>query len=265
MRVLGIVSGKGGVGKTTIATNLALALSEIGREVVIVDCNITTSHVGFSFGFYYYPITLNDVLKGLFDLRRAVYKKWGISIIPASLKLKDLLGVDVERIREVIRELDADYVILDSAPGLGKEAVSAMRASDELIYVAMPFINSVADVIRCKRLADSLDKKSLGVVLNMVKGERYELTEKEVEEITGMKVLASVPYDKNVEKSLAYGIPLLKFREDCKASAEILKLAGVIEGVPVYPKKLGLFERLSRKLNEFFSLRKRVPEEVSLI
>ena len=77
MRVLGIVSGKGGVGKTTIATNLALALSEIGREVVIVDCNITTSHVGFSFGFYYYPITLNDVLKGLFDLRRAVYKKWG--------------------------------------------------------------------------------------------------------------------------------------------------------------------------------------------
>lgn len=265
MRILGIVSGKGGVGKTTIASNLALALSQLGKKVIIIDCNVTTSHLGFSFGFYYYPITLNDVLRGEIELNNAMYERWGVSIIPASLKVKDLVGIELERLKDVVRGLDADFVILDSAPGLGKEAISAMKASEELLYVALPFINSIADVIRCKRVADMIDVKSTGIVLNMVKGAGYELSKEEVEEITGMKVIVSVPYDNDVERSLALGVPLLKFNENSKASREIFKLAGVLSGTPVYPKKPGFFSKLFSKLKYSLGVKKVKPEELSLI
>lgn len=63
MRVIGIVSGKGGVGKTTLVANLGLSLVKFGKSVTAVDCNVTTSHLGFNFGLHYYPKTLNNILK----------------------------------------------------------------------------------------------------------------------------------------------------------------------------------------------------------
>ena len=90
-RVIGIVSGKGGVGKTTLASNLGIALSKFGRNVTLVDCNVTTSHLGFYFGLYDYPVTLNQVLKGEASLESATYFSNGVKIIPASLELDDLV------------------------------------------------------------------------------------------------------------------------------------------------------------------------------
>jgi septum site-determining protein MinD len=62
-RIIGIVSGKGGTGKTTAAVNIGAALAmRHKKDVIIVDCNITTSHLGMYMGLYYYPISLNHVL-----------------------------------------------------------------------------------------------------------------------------------------------------------------------------------------------------------
>jgi septum site-determining protein MinD len=64
VRIIDVCSGKGGVGKTTVAANLGLALQNFGKKVAVVDCNLTTSHLGLLFGFHNYPITLNNFLKG---------------------------------------------------------------------------------------------------------------------------------------------------------------------------------------------------------
>ncbi|MHA1747571.1 MAG: P-loop NTPase, partial [Promethearchaeota archaeon] len=63
-RIIGVMSGKGGVGKTTVVSNLATVLSGHQKNVTAVDCNITTSHLLMHFGKVYHPKTLNDVLKG---------------------------------------------------------------------------------------------------------------------------------------------------------------------------------------------------------
>jgi len=59
-RLIGVISAKGGVGKTTVVSNLSVALAKVfHKRVTVVDCNITTSHLSLHFGAYSHPITLN--------------------------------------------------------------------------------------------------------------------------------------------------------------------------------------------------------------
>ncbi|MFH8092887.1 MAG: AAA family ATPase, partial [Candidatus Aenigmatarchaeota archaeon] len=148
-RIISIVSGKGGVGKTTLTINLGAVLaSEYKTNTTIVDCNISTSHLGLYLGIYYSPITINKVLMGEANIEESIYEHFtGMKIIPASLSLKDLSGVDVFGLKNAIKDLEGktDIILLDAAPGLGREALSAIRASDEVLFVTTPFIPAVMD------------------------------------------------------------------------------------------------------------------------
>ena len=101
-RIIAIASGKGGVGKTTVCINLATVLAmNFGKNVIIIDCNITTSHLSLYLGTYYHPVTLNQVLKGEAKMLDAVYEHMeNLKIIPASLSVKDLKGVDIGMLKE---------------------------------------------------------------------------------------------------------------------------------------------------------------------
>ena len=187
-RVIGIISGKGGVGKTTLVANLGSVLAQkFKKEVIIVDANVSTSHLGLYLGMYYTPVTLNQVLLGEAEIDDAIYDYHisGMRVIPASLSLSDMKGVDIARLKSSLKKLfgKADIVLLDAAPGLGREAIATVRASDEVIFVNTPFVPSTMDIIKCHQVANEIGVKPLGVVLNMVGKEKYELTPKEVEEL----------------------------------------------------------------------------------
>ena len=233
-RTISVVSGKGGVGKTTVVINLGSVLAHhYNKNVVIIDANITTSHIGLYLGMYYCPVTLNQVLKGDAKIENAIYDHFsGVKLIPSSLSIKDLEGVDIAKLENSINKLfgKTDIILIDSAPGLGREAVAAMKASEEVIFVTTPYIPSVMDVIRCKQVADKLRLKSLGIVLNMVKNERYELTAREVEQLAELPVLASIPMDKNILKSLAARTPVIFYNPKCKASKEFKRLSANLLG-----------------------------------
>ena len=119
---------------------------------------------------YYCPTTLNKVLRNEASIEEAIYHHFsGAKIIPASLSLRDLEGVDITQIKDVIKKLfdKTDIIILDASPGLGREAVSAIRASDEIIFVTTPFVPSVMDIIRCQEIANEVGAKPIGIVLNI--------------------------------------------------------------------------------------------------
>jgi septum site-determining protein MinD len=84
MRVISILSGKGGVGKTTTVANLGLALSMVfNKKVVLLDGNSTTPDLGLHLGMYSFPHTLEDVLMGKVSITEALYHHpQGISILP---------------------------------------------------------------------------------------------------------------------------------------------------------------------------------------
>ncbi|MBN2203071.1 MAG: cell division ATPase MinD [Candidatus Aenigmarchaeota archaeon] len=234
-RKIGIISGKGGVGKTTIVSNLGAALAKkFNKNVAVVDCNLTTSHLSLSLGMYYCPVTLNHLLRGETELKEAMYEHpSGMKIVPASIRLGEIEGVDSKKLKHVIKELHkkADIILLDSAPGLGNEAISAIEASDEIIFVTNPNIPAVTDVIKCKEIIKGLGKRPVGVVMNMVSKKRHELSRKEVEILTELPVIASIPHDNNVQVSLAKRSPLVLHKPRSSASREMKRLAGHLIGI----------------------------------
>ena len=72
-KLIVVSSGKGGVGKTTTSVNLASSLARHGKNVILVDGNLTTPNVGLHLGFTKFPVTMNDVLKGEANLEDAIY------------------------------------------------------------------------------------------------------------------------------------------------------------------------------------------------
>ena len=232
-RIISIASGKGGVGKTTISINLATSLAmNFNKNVIVMDCNITTSHLSLYLGSYYHPVTLNQVLKGEAKMMDAVYEHMeNFKIIPASLSVRDLIGVDIGLLKEKIKELygKADFVILDSAPGLGREANAVLHASDDVTFVTSPFISSVADILRCKEILGDTSTSPIGVILNMsTRGN--ELSKEEIEDMTGLPVIESIPMDKNIPKSLKAKEPVVVNNPRSKSSRSFNNLAAKICG-----------------------------------
>ncbi len=234
-RIIGIVSGKGGVGKTTLTINLGAALaSEYKKDVIVVDCNVTTSHLGMYLGMYYYPVSLNQVLSGDVAIGKAMYDYSipGLRVIPASLSLDDLRGVDVGELKKSINSLfgKADIVLLDAAPGFGREAMATIKACDEILFVMTPFVPPMMDIIKSYQLATQSGAKPLGVVMNMVGEGRHELTTYEVEQLIELPVISRIPRDKEILRSLAAKIPAVDMYPKARASREISKLAAFLVG-----------------------------------
>jgi len=233
-RIIGIISGKGGVGKTTVVSNLGSILaSKFDQKITIVDCNVTNSHLGLSFGMYYFPVTLNKVMRDSVDIEEAIYKHYsGVNIIPASLSVSDLKGVDIIKLKDAIQPLyeKNDIVILDGSPGLGRETMGMLRAANEILFVATPLSSSLIDIVRTKEVVDEIGLKITGIIINMRRGERYELKNREIEQFTGLKVISSIPFDKNVYRSSSFGSPVFLSHPKTSASKELYKTACLLIG-----------------------------------
>jgi septum site-determining protein MinD len=255
VRIIDICSGKGGVGKTTIAANLGIALQNFGKRIAVVDCNLTTSHLGLLFGIYSYDVTLNSFLRNEARFEDTIYTHFsGLKIVPASLELRDLIDVDVSNFKAKLKEVfrDFDIVLLDSAPGLGREALIALQAADEIIFVVNPYIPSLVDVVKCRNLIDSLDPKPSisGVILNRVSKKRYEIPVEEIRQFTELPIIGTVPEDEIVLESTNNKTLATISKKNSPASKAIFEIAARLSGVSY--ERQSFFDRLV----EFFYIRK---------
>jgi septum site-determining protein MinD len=232
VRIINICSGKGGVGKTTIAANLGTALQKFGRKVAVIDCNLTTAHLGLYLGIYSFPATLNSFLRNETKLEDAIYTHpSGLSIVPASMQLKDLVDVNITNMKRTLKRVfyDYDMIFLDSAPGFGREAMISLRISDEIIFVANPFIASVVDIAKYSQLPES--PASAGIILNRTKGKKYELTAEEVMQFTEIPVIGIVPEDENVLKSSNLRELAITINQNSSASRAFFEIAAKLSGI----------------------------------
>jgi len=237
MRVISVVSGKGGVGKTTAVANLGIILaSKYKKNVILVDCNITTPHLGLYMGIDHHPVTLNHVLKGKARVSDATYPHHsGAKVIPSSLALRELDGVDVSNMKSAINKIkkeypQTDFILLDCAPGLGREAMAGMRASDEILYVTTPYFPIVVDMVKCNQVAGELGLKKVGALINMKKNNKHELSDIEIENIAEIQVIGTVPLHNDVLKSLHKRIPGSIHSPRSIASLEFTRVAAKLAG-----------------------------------
>jgi len=103
-KFIAIMAGKGGTGKTTTSINLGAALSYFGKDVIVVDANLTTPNVGIHLGVPIVPIHLHHVLQGKNDISEAVYvHPAGPKIVPGSIAMSDLHSTNPENLARANR------------------------------------------------------------------------------------------------------------------------------------------------------------------
>ncbi len=241
-RFICISSGKGGVGKTTLASNLAAVLGKMGKDVIVIDANVTTPNLGMHLGLPLHPKTLQDVMRGDARLYEAVYEHpLGMKVIPSGISIDDLRNLNPDNLKRVFDILTgtADIVIIDSAAGLGREALASIEASDDLIVVTNPELPAVIDALKTIKIAEEAGTNILGVVVNRVTGKKHELTNEQISSILdGAPILAEIPEDGNVKEAISKMVPVVKHNPTSPASQSIHKLASLITGEEVeIPKK----------------------------
>lgn len=227
MRVIAIGSGKGGVGRSTVTANLGAVLAEMGESTLIVDGSLTSPNQALFFNLERATRTLNDVLVGDVPLREAVYEgPNGVKILPAAITLEKIRRAEPSNLPPVVREQieGYDFVLIDTSNGLRMETVSALKAGEELLILTIPELTAVSDSMKTKVAGEFLGLKSIGLVINQVKGEEYELGEEEISGIMNLPILSEIPYDKEVRRSLNEGKLLLERSPDSPAAKKIKKL-----------------------------------------
>jgi len=201
---IGIVSGKGGTGKTTSAINLGSALNYFNRDVTIVDGNLSTPNIGVHLGVPLVPINLHHVLQGKNNIKEAVYvHPTGTKIVPAGLSIDDIRNTTPDGLVKAVKNLDgvSDIVIIDGAAGLGREALATINASDELIIITNPEMPAITDALKTIKISEALGKKVLGVVLTRTKQNNMDIALKNIETMLEKPILGIIPEDKCVREA----------------------------------------------------------------
>ena len=248
-RIIACVSGKGGVGKTTVVSNLGVSLARMGKSVVVVDANLTTPNLGLHLGVPLYPTTLHDVLKGSASIKDAIYyHDSGLKIVPAGLSLRDLRGTDSRDLPNAMLDLlgTADIVLLDSAAGLGKETLSSMEAADEMVLITNPELTSVADALKASKLAQQLGTKTIGTVVNRVANRPHEMRLEDIHNMLDSEILAVIPEHVDVQRAISKRTPVVIHSPNSAPSREIRKLAGRLVGIE-YKESRPWYRFFSRK------------------
>ncbi|MFH0922704.1 MAG: cell division ATPase MinD [Candidatus Micrarchaeota archaeon] len=234
-----LASGKGGVGKSTISLNLSIILASAGKKVTVVDADVAMANLGLLLGIERAPITLHNVLKGEHDIFDAVYEgPLNLRYVPSGLSL-EVTETNEERMAEAIKKLEAqnDFVIIDCPPGLGIDAMAAMKSAKEMIIIITPEPSSLADALKVKSIAEKNGVKIRGIVLNMILGDRTEIKAEDLETVMGAPVLAKMPEDIEVRRAAALQVPVVIRTPNAPFSKSVRALAARLTGQPVEIEK----------------------------
>jgi len=147
---IAVTGGKGGVGKTCIAVNLAIALAELGSKPLLVDFDIGLANADVLLGVRP-TTTLADVVENKTRLTDAVHRTaHGLDFVPAASGREELTRLPGRQLARLFRDLSSlakayDLLVLDTAAGIGREVSFTLRASRVVLVVVTPEPTSLAD------------------------------------------------------------------------------------------------------------------------
>ena len=217
-RTVLVFSGKGGVGKSVVATNLATALALRGATVALVDLNLQYGDVGVLLHLEAHPITIDalaqhgdDVDQGALDDALATSAE-GVRVLlaPTSPESSDL--VTASTLEAILNHLSRtfDYVVVDSPPHLEERIVGVMEVADQILLVSSFGITSVKDTKVTLRLLQSLgiEPNRVALVVNQTRP-RISFQAEEIERALRFPILSNLPYEARMEESVDSGRPMV--------------------------------------------------------
>ena len=242
-RIITIASGKGGVGKTNVAINLAMAFSKIGKKVIVLDADLGLANVNVILGvipkYNLYHLIRNQkrMKEILLDTR------YGIQIVAGASGFSKIANLsDKERNRFIteLAELSfADIIIIDTGAGVSDNVLSFVAAADDVLIVTTPEPTAITDAYGVvKIIATEIENKdmALKLVINRVRSatEGRKVAERLVS-IAGQFLNLNIDYlgyvydDSIVSNSVLKQKPFIAVDPKARASICIQNLASRLE------------------------------------
>lgn len=247
--IISVVSGKGGVGKTTFSINLAAALHEFGGNNILIDADTSNPALVLLLHIAHIPLTLQDVLKGEARIEHAIrVHHSGLRVVPTSHSMENRL--DLSKLGEALSNV-SETVIVDSPPGINDDIRSILAASNRVIVVTNPEIPAVTAAVKTIKLAKELGKNNIGLVVNRMRDDSYELIRDEIEIMCETPILGIIPEDPAIRRASFETLPVIHHEPYSPAAIRFKHLAARLLGEEYMPPKfLGLrriWDKVKRK------------------
>jgi septum site-determining protein MinD len=188
------------------------------------------------------------------DVKKTLYRHHsGLKIIPGSLSLDDLKGLDPNNLNNIFKELHgtSELVVVDSSPGLTNTTLAAMNSSDDILIITNQELPAIADSLRTIKMAERLNKNIVGVVVTKYKP-KSEMSAKNIELILEKPIVGVIPEDKHVSMSLMKKDSVVNSYPESPSALAYKKLAADLIGVDFEIEKKN---KLAHKIFRYLGLR----------
>jgi flagellar biosynthesis protein FlhG len=215
VKVIAVSGGKGGVGKTNVSLNTAIALAQVGKRVLVLDADLGLANVDVMLGLRV-KRNISHVLSGECELDDIIIEgPAGIKIIPATSGTQSMVDLTPAEHAGLIRafsemQTEFDVLIVDTAAGISDMVLSFSRAAQDVMLVVCDEPTSITD---CYALMKLLSRDhgvfKFKVVANMVRSQREgqqlfgkltKVTDRFLD--VALELVAIVPFDENIRNSV---------------------------------------------------------------
>ena len=215
-RVIAVTSGKGGVGKTNLVGNMAVALSQKGHRVVIIDADVGLANIDIIFNLRP-EFNIRHVISAEKTLRQVMVESGhGIKILPGGSGFADLTQLNEGEKLTLLSEFEtladmADIILVDTGAGISSNVLYFNAASDECAVVATPEPTSITDAYAMmKVMSQEYGTRYFKLIVNMAQ-DREEAKrvfaslsnalDKFLKNVV-LEYLGHIPFDRNVQKAV---------------------------------------------------------------
>lgn len=258
-RLIAVTSGKGGVGKTNFAVNLAIALGSAGQRVLIIDADLGMSNVDVILGTSSKYNLLNLLEKDVSLQDVIMQGPYGVNYISGGSGLEQMAELSLPQRQELMLKLSAcgqmaDIILIDTGAGIGRNVLDFILTADEVLLVTTPEPTALTDAYALMKIYSMYAQhKNIRMVVNRVYDEKdsYDVSNKlrrTAERFLGLPLscLGYIYEDRSLQQAVKKQIPLLISYPDSMSAKCIMAIGNSILGSAHKRVKLGWKEFLRR-------------------